>query len=79
MVSGPYWAQQLSQRLGYAVTANEPASTLLVVTKSEGVTKSQGDTYLVAVAPTMEPDDPAYQHHPETILTGFEGLPATNA
>jgi Carboxypeptidase regulatory-like domain len=27
VVSGPYWAQVLSQRLGYAVTANEPYST----------------------------------------------------
>jgi Carboxypeptidase regulatory-like domain len=26
-VSGPYWAQILSQRLGYTVTANEPYST----------------------------------------------------
>src|SRR5215831_4511843 len=26
-VSGPYWAQVLSQRLGYTVTANEPYST----------------------------------------------------
>src|SRR5215475_336244 len=27
VVSGPYWAQVLSKRLGYAVTANEPYST----------------------------------------------------
>ena len=27
VVSGPYWAQVLSQRLGYTVTANEPYST----------------------------------------------------
>jgi hypothetical protein len=27
VVSGPYWANVLSQRLGYAVTANEPYST----------------------------------------------------
>ncbi|HXA51948.1 MAG TPA: carboxypeptidase regulatory-like domain-containing protein [Candidatus Acidoferrum sp.] len=27
VVSGPYWAQILSKRLGYAVTANEPYST----------------------------------------------------
>jgi hypothetical protein len=27
VVSGPYWAQVLSQRLGYAVSANEPYST----------------------------------------------------
>jgi hypothetical protein len=33
------------------------ASTLLVFTKSEGVTESEGDTYLVAVALTIEPDD----------------------
>jgi hypothetical protein len=52
---------------------------LLVVTKPEGVTESEGDTYLVAIALTIEPDDPAYQRDPETIPTGFEGLPATNA
>jgi hypothetical protein len=33
-VSGPYWAQVLSQRLGYAVTANEPYSTPACTTTS---------------------------------------------
>src|SRR5205823_2934753 len=33
-VSGPYWAQVLSQRLGYAVTANEPYSTPSCTTTS---------------------------------------------
>ncbi|HEV3201802.1 MAG TPA: carboxypeptidase regulatory-like domain-containing protein [Bryobacteraceae bacterium] len=32
VVSGPYWAQVLSQRLGYNVTANEPYSTPNCVT-----------------------------------------------
>jgi hypothetical protein len=44
-------------------------STLLVVTEPGG------DTHLAAV----ELDNPAYQRDPETILTGFEVLSATNA
>jgi hypothetical protein len=36
-VSGPYWAQVLSQRLGYAVTANEPYSTPTCATTSQCV------------------------------------------
>ena len=37
VVSGPYWAQLLSQRLGYAVSANEPYSTSTCVTTSQCV------------------------------------------
>jgi hypothetical protein len=36
-VSGPYWAQVLSQRLGYTVTANEPYSTATCATTSQCV------------------------------------------
>jgi hypothetical protein len=43
------------------------------------VIEPQRDTYLVAVALTIEQDDPAYQRDPETIPTGFEGRPTTNA
>jgi hypothetical protein len=46
-----------------------PATTLLVVAESGG------DTYLVAVVQTIEPDSPTYQRDGETILTGFEVLP----
>jgi hypothetical protein len=37
VVSGPYWAQVLSQRLGYAVTANEPYSASNCVTTAQCV------------------------------------------
>ena len=37
VVSGPYWAQLLSQRLGYTVTANEPYSTAGCVTSAQCV------------------------------------------
>ena len=37
VVSGPYWAQLLSQRLGYTVTANEPYSTASCVTTAQCV------------------------------------------
>jgi hypothetical protein len=46
-----------------------PATTLLVVAESGG------DTYLIAVVQTVEPDSPTYRHDAETILTGFEVLP----
>jgi hypothetical protein len=37
VVSGPYWAQALTQRLGYAVTANEPYSSAKCVTTAQCV------------------------------------------
>ena len=37
VVSGPYWAQALSQRLGYTVTANEPYSSANCVTTAQCV------------------------------------------
>jgi len=37
VVSGPYWAQALSQRLGYTVTANEPYSTPSCVSTAQCV------------------------------------------
>jgi hypothetical protein len=58
-------------RMGAAVNAlpGDPATALLVVTESGG------DTYLIAVVQTIEPDNPTYQRDAETILTGFEVLP----
>jgi hypothetical protein len=54
-----------------AMTAPQgrPATMLHVVTKVGG------DTYLVAVSQTIEPDNPTYQRDGETILTGFQVLP----
>lgn len=54
-----------------ALPGNSSAATMLVVVESGG------DTYLVAVVQTGEPDNPKYQHDAETILMGFEVLPQT--
>ena len=57
--------------MGTTVNAlpSEPATTLLVVTESGG------DTYLIAVVQTLDPDNPTDRRDAETILTGFEVLP----
>jgi hypothetical protein len=56
-----------------AVAGPDPASTLLVVAESGG------DTYLIAVAQTTNPDSPSHRRNAETILTGFEVLPQDSA
>jgi hypothetical protein len=61
--------------MGTAVNTlpSDPATTLVVVAESGG------DTYLIAVVQTIDPDSPTQRRAAETILTGLEVLPLSTA
>jgi hypothetical protein len=57
------------------ITFGAADSTTGAVSTMAVVAQSGGETYLIAVVPAVDPEDPAQLRDAETILTGFEVLP----
>jgi hypothetical protein len=70
VVSGPYWAQALSQRLGYTVAANEPYSTSSCISTAQCVFPG-GAIPARALSPIAAKMLPAYIPAPNSGATSF--------